>query len=228
MPRSVFISAGHSTSPLEAGTRANDFKEEELTLELRDLIAAELRARDIPFEMDGPHGVSVPLTRAIVQAASADIAVEVHFNAGGAGHSGGFGLSTPSRKKFATALGVAVSKALGIAPFRAGWVSDTETRYGKLGFCRRGRGVVLEVCHQSNLDDMEAYFARKRQAAAAIAQVIEECAKRPDRLYDDALDRSTPRPVKGSQKTAANKRIGRRPGATQAKKPGAKARASAR
>lgn len=212
MARKLMISAGHSTSPLAAGTQANGFKEEELTLELRDLVVARLRALGLEVITDGAHGISRPLVEAINLARGCDIAVEFHFNAGARTDTGPFALSVASRKRFGVDLAKAVANAAGLPLYQNGWVSDTRSQHGQLGFCRRGgRGVVLEVCQQSNLDDMRRYNASKEKVADALAERLKYYAETSSRIYDDSLPDEPPvRVRRKGQVTGSRKRVGRR------------------
>jgi N-acetylmuramoyl-L-alanine amidase len=211
MARSILLAAGHATSPRAAGTQANGYKEEELTLELRDLIEPILRSFRLDVATDGARGVSRPLTEAIVLAKRYDIAVELHFNAGTASNTGPVGMSTPSRKQFATDLAKAVGSATGLPLHSKGWLSETKSQHGQLGFCRRGRGVVLEVCFQSNKKDMEVYLASKAKVATAIAEVLKRYAETTSRIYDDSLpDEPIGSPARARpQTTGSRKRVGR-------------------
>jgi len=211
LARKLMISAGHSTSPLQTGTHANGYKEEELTLELRDLVVSRLRAFGLEVITDGAHGISRPLVEAINIARGSDIAVEFHFNAGGKTSSGPFALSVPSRKRFGVDLAKAVANAAGLPLYQDGWNSDTRSQHGQLGFCRRGgRGVVLEVCQQSNLEDMRKYFENKEKIADALAERIKFYAETPSRIYDDSLPDEPPvRVRRKGQTTSSRKRVGR-------------------
>jgi len=211
MARTIFLSAGHATVPRVAGTRANGFKEEELTLELRDLVVPKLRAYGLTVKTDGAHGISATLSDAISIGRKFDIHVELHFNAGSKTSSGPFSLGTLSRKRFGVDLAKAVAKATGLPLHHNGWNSDTLSQHGYLAFCRQGgRGVVLEVCQQSNMEDMRVYLEKKNEVAQAIADMLRHYAESPSRVYDDHLPDEPPvRRVK-TKKTSARKRVGRR------------------
>ena len=176
--RAIFVSAGHGAGDpgaLGPGGPKYDFTEADLTLELRDLVIEELARRGERATRDGKAGESLSRDVSIERAASADVAVDLHFNAAADGGGGSgvecFGLEEDRAlcKRFSKAVAAVLGlKLRGVG----GYKHHTETRHGKrgLGFCLAG-GVLLEVCFLSK-HDLERYLPRKIEVAKAIGDVL--------------------------------------------------------
>ncbi|NUP10217.1 MAG: hypothetical protein HOW73_29560 [Polyangiaceae bacterium] len=176
MGRTVLVSAGHSES--DPGAVGNGYVEARLAVELRDIVARKLRSAGVNVLTDGMDGRNDPLSKAISLARTADVAVEIHWNASnGAGH-GIECLAKPNLKPISKALAGAVANATGLVlRGESGWKSDGSGHHKKLGFCEAG-GVILEVCFIDNSRDMAAYVANKSAVAQNVADVLAAYASR--------------------------------------------------
>lgn len=170
----VLVSAGHTNvAGMDQGAAGNGFIEGKEAVEIRDRVAAILRERGVSVLEDGADGVSEPLTKAIVLARKADIAVEFHFNAGPPAATGIEVLSKPNKRPLALRLAAAINRATGISlrGGDGGWKSDQSGQHHRLGFCEAG-GLIVEMCFISNASDMAVYEANFEAIVRGIAEVL--------------------------------------------------------
>lgn len=174
--KTILISAGHSDS--DPGAVSGTYKEATLAKLMRDRIYHSLCAMKIPTIRDGDDGVNDPLRKAISLCGKADIAVEIHFNAGASTAHGVEALAKPAQKKLAQALCHAIHKSTGIT-LRGdyGYRPDDSGQHHRLGFCEAG-GIVLETCFITSRDDMAFYASNKVAVAKAVAGVLAAYAMR--------------------------------------------------
>lgn len=172
MSKKILISAGHCTvqgKNYDPGAVGNGFTEAREALRLRDAVAAKLRTKGFDVIEDGSDGVSEPLTKAVALARTAQIAVEIHFNAASASATGIEVLSKPNLKSLSQKLAIAVGNATGLKlRGELGWKSDNSGQHHRLAFCEAG-GMILEVCFISNVNDMRAYVANFDKIAENLA-----------------------------------------------------------
>jgi N-acetylmuramoyl-L-alanine amidase len=156
----ILVSAGHTNvSGQDRGAAGHGFIEGQLAVELRDAVAAEIRAVAPEFSVieDGVDGKSDPLKKALVLARKADIAVEFHWNAGPATATGIEVLSKPAKKLLAKKLANAISSATGLRlRGEGGWKADNSGQHHRLAFCEAG-GLIVEAGFISNRNDVNAY-----------------------------------------------------------------------
>ena len=152
------ISAGHTNvTGQDRGAAGNGFVEGVEAVIIRDALAASLRNRGCSVIEDGADGVSEPLKKAIVLARKADVAIEIHFNAGPPTATGIEVLAKSKHTKLAQRLAGAIHDATGIKlRGDGGWKSDSSGQHHRLGFCEAG-GLIVEMCFISNASDMAAY-----------------------------------------------------------------------
>lgn len=177
MARTILVSAGHSTvPPRDPGAVGNGYVEAELAVELRDMVARILKNSGVNVITDGADGKNEPLRKAIALAKTADVAVEIHWNASnGAGH-GIECLAKPKYKAISKKLAGAVAAATGLKlRGESGWKADNSGQHKSLGFCNAG-GVILEVCFIDNKNDMTTYQRNKSMVAHKLAEVLANSA----------------------------------------------------
>jgi N-acetylmuramoyl-L-alanine amidase len=169
--KTVLISAGHNDA--DPGAVSGQYKEATLAVKMRDRVAKSLRDRGITTLEDGEDGVNDNLNRAIGLCRQADIAVEIHFNAGPPAATGIEALSKMPLKKLSQDLCVAIGNVtkIKLRGGDKGWKPDNSGQHHRLGFCEAG-GVILEVCFISSASDMRAYVANKEAVAEAVALVL--------------------------------------------------------
>src|SRR5436190_16975584 len=96
----ILISAGHTNYPNadQGAVGGNGYREGVEAVKIRDAVAALLRDRGLNVIEDGPDGVNNPLKEAIALARTANVAVEIHFNAGPLTATGTEVLSKPNNR----------------------------------------------------------------------------------------------------------------------------------
>lgn len=175
MSRPVFISAGHDSKT--PGCVANGHKEADLTLYLRDRVAANLRGMNVRVVTDGREGQNLPLRDALKLAKENNgPSVELHFNAPGGKSTGVEVLANPELKPLALQIAAAISTVLQI-PLRGvlGWKSPNSGQHERLAFCEAG-GLIVEVCFMTNSAELNNYLFHDEDVAVAIAQVLAKAA----------------------------------------------------
>jgi len=171
--KTVLISAGPSNQG--PGATANGVTEASLAVELRDILAARLRALGCNVAEDGADGQNLPLAEAVKLIAGKAFAVEIHFNASANSSATGVEcISLPASKVAAQALAAVTASTLGLKLRGAnGWIDQSQSARGKLAFVAAG-GVILEVCFISNKSDLSAY----RSCLVALVNSLAETIKR--------------------------------------------------
>jgi len=167
----ITVTAGHGES--DPGAVANGFTERDLMTDLRDLVATKLRVAGHTVRTDGKPLQNLPLVHALTLVPGAAWAIELHTNA--AASTGACGVevvSMPKDKARAQKLASVIAQALG-TKLRGdkGWIDQTQTARGRLGFVRAG-GMVVEVFFISNPVELAVYLKRKASVASAIADVL--------------------------------------------------------
>lgn len=165
------ITAGHGEK--DPGAVYYGYTERELMTELRDLTANKLRAKGNSVRTDGERGINLALTHAMHLIAGSNAALELHTNA--AENSSAHGVEVvalPAQKDLAQRVAKAIADTLGM-PLRgqAGWIDQSQSARGRLGFVSRG-GMVVEVFFLSNLKSLSTYQSRKWLVAQAIADAL--------------------------------------------------------
>lgn len=175
--KQVFISAGHGGG--DPGCIVNGHTEAELTLYLRDRIAAILRGKLVRVVTDGREGENRPLRDAVELAKRNDgPSVELHFNAAKSlGASGVEVLALPELKPLAQDLAFQISRVLQ-TPLRGqlGWLNQNKGQHHRLAFCQAG-GLIVEVCFMSNSAELNTYLFKCEDVAEAIAGVLARAAQ---------------------------------------------------
>jgi N-acetylmuramoyl-L-alanine amidase len=174
----IYISAGHS--PKQPGASGNGYKEELLTIELRDLIVAELKLLGVNPIIDSNENAlthSIAFFKNLV--GSESIVLDIHFNASAIPTAKGTETLIPKdynlfEYELATDLSHVMSYVLG-TPKRGtnGVKTELESHHGSLGWMRlKGNNVLLEVCFISNPIEMNEYEAKKEVLAKGLASVL--------------------------------------------------------
>lgn len=170
----VLVAAGHSGT--DPGAVAGRHTEAALMLELRDAVAARLRAMGVDVAEDGADGQNLPLRAAIELLRGKDLGVELHTNAASAPTAGGVEVvARKDRRAEAQRVAAAIAGVLRL-PLRRdkGWFSTDDfmlARRFRPGFAEAG-GLIVEVFFISNPAELAKYLALKAQVADAIAEAI--------------------------------------------------------
>lgn len=182
--RTVFISAGHSNTPgRDRGAAGNGYLEGDLTVELRDLLLAELSRIGIPALRDGNNSVTAEtvqfIRKKLLQPNS--ILVDFHFNAGPAAATGAEVIVPASFSVFerdmADELSACIAATLQIR--NRGRKTEAQTARKQLAWMRMtGENILPEICFITNADDMRKYQQHKTELVQGIAKIIEKWAKK--------------------------------------------------
>lgn len=165
------VTAGHGGS--DPGAVAGPVCERDLMTELRDIVAVKLRGKGADVRTDGARWQNLPLVHALTLVPGSDWAVELHTNASpNPAATGVEVVAMPKDKARAQRLAQAIANVLGLrVRGDAGWIDQTATARGRLGFVRAG-GMVVECFFISNPFDLAVYQERKWLVASAIAAVL--------------------------------------------------------
>lgn len=168
---SVLISAGHGAG--DPGAVAYGYKEADIVLELRDIIASKLRAAGVTVKTDGNKAENLGLRDAIKLIAGTDVAVELHCNAAANKEARGVEtISLPSKKLLSQRLSKAIAGVTGDKlRGEAGWIDQSKSARGKLGFVQAG-GVIVELFFLSNKESLDKYQGVKWLVGSAIAAEV--------------------------------------------------------
>ena len=171
----ITVTAGHGGS--DPGAVGNDLIERDVMTELRDIVARKLQAAGHTVRTDGTRWQNLPLLHALTLVPGSDCAIELHTNAAANPNAGGVEVvSMPRDKAKAQRIAQAIAAVLGTrVRGDGGWIDQTQTARGRLGFVRAG-GLVVEVFFISNRDDCVRYLSRTWMVATAIAKAVTDGA----------------------------------------------------
>lgn len=167
----ITITAGHGG--IDPGAVYGGVTERDLMTALRDITIIKLAAMGLPVRGDGDKGINQPLANALHLIAGSSVAVELHTNASTNPAARGVEVvALPAHKALAQRLARAMADVLE-EPVRGdgGWVDQTVSPRGRLGFVTRG-GLVAEVFFLSNPESLAKYQARHWRVASAIASTL--------------------------------------------------------
>lgn len=172
----IFVSAGHAPYSVKRdfGAEGCNYKEALLTIEMRNLVTANLDSLNHKYIKDlDTETLSEYLTR--IQTGNGSVVCEFHFDAYNGVASGATALVGDDAdrldKAFAKELVDITASILNI-PNR-GVKSEAESHRGRLGLMRE-QGIVslLEICFVDNCGDMQKYQAKKTELAQAYAKIL--------------------------------------------------------
>ena len=166
------VTAGHSKSDPGA-VAATGQTEAALMLELRDIVASKLRAMGHTVKTDGGWRENLPLPYAMTLVPGCNAAIELHTNAAANPKARGVeSISLVPQRELARTLSRRIAHVLE-TPVRGagGWIDQSQTPRGRLGFVRVG-GIVVETFFLSNPEELAKYEGRKWLVATAIAEAL--------------------------------------------------------
>lgn len=192
----VFLTAGHNKALVDPikkinykedpGAVSGIYKEADLTIEIRDLTTAALKAKGVTVFNDAN---TLPLAKMLnwlfPSMKENDIVCEFHWNAGPPTATGAeilvkaYPPASDSEKALAKKVLDATCKTLGIRS--RGVKTEADSQHKKLGLMRapvKTKVILLEVCFITNVTDMNSYNKSKTALAEAIAKVLAEEAKK--------------------------------------------------
>lgn len=177
--RNIFLSAGHGGS--DPGASGNGYIERDLAIELRILIANELKAGyNIDAKVDPPqNALAQTLAWLRGKFGSKDILFDIHWNAGPELANGTEVIVPDVYSQFELKLSTAILQVFTTYGFKSrGVKKESQTPRKKLGWMRpNAENVLIEVCFISNKIDMKIYQANKYAIAKKIAKVLNDYSK---------------------------------------------------
>lgn len=171
----IYLSAGHFDK--DPGAIANGQQENNLTMQLRDLIAIHLKAKGASFTLDrDSESLGAYLQR--IKPGSGSVVCELHFDAAAptaTGISAFIRDGAEQGHSAALAADIVTSCAVIMGINRRGVFTESKSHRGKLGLLRTaaaGISVLVEMCFITNKNDLQAYFQHKQQLAECIAELL--------------------------------------------------------
>lgn len=167
------VTAGHGEG--DPGAVYGGLQEADLMAELRDLVAQRLRDMGHEVRQDGIGKFNRALTYAMTLIAGSACAIELHTNAAADPTATGVEvIALPDQRAKAQRVAKAIGDILGLRlRGQAGWIDQSMSARGRLGFVRTG-GMVVEVMFLSNPQDVASYVRRREALAQAIALAMSE------------------------------------------------------
>jgi N-acetylmuramoyl-L-alanine amidase len=181
MARTIFLSAGHGGT--DPGAVANGFIERDLAIELRQLIANELKNTfNVTARMDPNQNRLIQTLNWLKgKFLSKDILFDIHWNAGG---GTGIEIIVPDNSSsFERSLSQnIVDRIASITGWKrrglGGVKKESETPRKRLGWMRpNAENILIEVCFIDNKTDMAVYQSNKLAIAKAIANSLYNFSK---------------------------------------------------
>lgn len=172
--KALFLIAGHGGS--DPGAVGNGYKEADLTLELRDLIASKLEDKYTIYKDVKEHSLNSVITWLKSIVTPSCLLVDIHFNAAATKAATGTEILVPDafssfESKLATDLAVNISKVLGIK--NRAVKKESQSARSRIAILNvPAENVLIEVCFISNKSDIESYQKNKEVLADTIANTI--------------------------------------------------------
>ena len=167
----VAVTAGHSNA--DPGAVRGKDKEADFVVKVRNAVELYLLRAGLEVKTDGSGGINLPLTNAIQIAEGASTKVEFHLNASDNPKANGIEtIALPKDKKLAQAISQAIAGVTGgVLRGDKGWIDQSQSARGKLGFVSNG-GLVVELGFLSNPAEFAVLEAKYWLVAQSIADVI--------------------------------------------------------
>lgn len=175
MRRTIFLSSGHGG--VDPGAVANGYIERDLAIELRSLVANELKSKyNIDPKLDpNQNRLAETLSWLKGKFLAKDILVDIHWNAGG-----GTGIevivpevSSSFERTLAQTIADRISSITGWKKRGGGVKKETETLRRSLGWMKpNAENILIEVCFIDSKTDMAVYEANKSTIAKTLAQLL--------------------------------------------------------
>lgn len=170
----IYLCAGHHKN--DTGAVCGQWKEADLTIELRDLIAQK-----ISVIKDNDFQTLAQLVKELVNNSKMnDVICDLHFNASDSENATGCEVFiadkfTEPEKRLANELCQSISSTLDIT--NRGFKKESESARGRLAMMSpAGINVLIEVCFMTNKRDMSQYQMLKETLSEKIGEVLNRYA----------------------------------------------------
>lgn len=167
----VAVTAGHSNT--DPGAVRGSDKEADFVVKVRNAVELYLLRAGLDVKTDGKGGINLPLPDAIKIAKGASTKIEFHLNTSDNPKANGIEtIALPEDKKLAQAISKAIAGVTGgTLRGKDGWIDQSQSARGKLGFVSNG-GLVVELGFLSNPAEFAVLEAKYWLVAQSIADVI--------------------------------------------------------
>ncbi len=180
--RTVYLSAGHTNvQGQDRGANSKDMKyiEGVETVRLRDSLQAELLKRNVKVVVD-PNENALAKTLVFFKklVGIKDIAIDIHFDAGGGTGCSTFIPKVPTQIELELGFDLASMISHTLVVRNRGRKTELESHHTKLGWMTLNcENVLIETCFIDNHDDMQAYNTNYDKLVIALCNIIERYAK---------------------------------------------------
>jgi hypothetical protein len=174
----IFISAGHFNRDSDA-TSILGMKEADEMMKTRDALIVEIQSRGLVKDQDFfsvPDDIDLGQTIRWInsRSQSGDVAVEIHGDSAGptAQSSTAFFYVAGNSQRQADAKNLVDALVTAVPGLRnRGTKPDTDTRFGRLGFCRDVDipSILIELCFLTNRSDINLLTSNRNQFAQGLA-----------------------------------------------------------
>lgn len=174
--KKLFVTAGHSL--VSGGASAHGMREEELTIELRNLIVDALYNQDPELKVlvdNDTDSLSTVIAKIKREATPEDILLDIHFNAasGNAKGTESFVSSNARDKSNRIAERISELTAGMLKTPNRGVKVESQSQHKRLGILHTpASSVLLEVEFISNKEYMDNYQEMKERLAIGIANIL--------------------------------------------------------
>lgn len=176
----LYLRAGHHIA--DPGAVANGYAEQNLTIELRDMIAAELEALGICVNKDSDKDdLATDVAKIARLCKPDDILLDIHFNAATPAATGTecfVPLNANDREyNIANSIAINTANVLGIVNrhrFNGNRAkTEAQTHHGRLAVMQPNCiNILWEVCFITNAEDLAKYKANKGRLAKTTAHIL--------------------------------------------------------
>ena len=174
--RKVYLCAGHRGG--NTGANANDFKEAEETIYIRDAVAKRLIEKGVEVILDDNDAQLNDVVKTINKTCEpADICIDFHFNCFGNPTVNGSEVLKPfnySLTEVELAEDMLYATTYILETKDRGIKNEGEGQYNKLAMLSgiKCNSIVLEICFISNKEDLQKYLDKKEDLIIMYAETL--------------------------------------------------------
>ena len=175
----IYLSAGHNKrlAGADPGATCGNIKEADLTIELRDLIIAELTGLQANFITDKDDETLLAYV-ARIKPGSGSVVCELHFNSSARLATGAEAIIKNEYSHVEKAIAVDISNAIAtiLGIINRGVKTEAQSHRGRLGILHTHAGISVlpEICFINNEIDMKQYHKNKNALARKFAELLIE------------------------------------------------------
>lgn len=174
----IFLSAGHNSKSItvkqDPGAIGNGYKEGDLTIEFRDLVAHELDILGAKYIKDSDDETLQQYVNKI-NTGNGSVVIEYHLDAASPEATGTTSLVEVDADRLDLALAKELSQATSsiLAIKNRGVKSEADTRHKRLALMKENGIICLhELCFITNIEDVNKFMTKKKELAKLHAQIL--------------------------------------------------------